>query len=375
MAIKVFVDGRVFDQPPHGSAIFIYNIYRHILTSGKKVKLLIGVNTNNIYSHYPDLCNSPLVSIHRYRSKHLIILLFVEIPKIIKNNFVSVAHFQYIVPLRKACKYIVTTHDILYYRYPQDYSLSHRLPRKVLFKLSAHIADIVTTVSNFSKIDIVKYFHVPENKIVLTPNAPPDSEFSEKSVSKSWVQNEYGCADYLLYVSRIEPRKNHINLVKAFFELELDKLGMQLVFVGETTVEVTELDRYIDKLGPRNSAIVVLSNIRTDSLNHIYNAARIAVYPSLSEGFGIPPLESACALVPTICSNTTAMAEFTFFGENHIDPSDMGALKDAIRRNIDYPPSLDELKVIKRNVKEKYCWGKTARTIESLFEELSNDKL
>lgn len=102
-------------------------------------------------------------------------------------------------------------------------------------------------------------------------------------------------------------------------------------------------------------------------LLEFYRAAQAFVYPSRAEGFGIPPLEAAALRIPVICSNTSGMEQFGFFGEYHIDPYDLDLLKTKLIKLLEEPPSEDVLALISKVVRERYSWESAA---EALFENI-----
>ena len=89
---------------------------------------------------------------------------------------------------------------------------------------------------------------------------------------------------------------------------------------------------------------------------HWYNAASLFVFPSKAEGFGIPPLEAAALKTPVLCSGTTAMKDFDFFGESIFDPSDETGFKSKLEVMLNRPPNVDSLSAISREVADRYNW-------------------
>lgn len=142
--------------------------------------------------------------------------LFYFFPKLLKTGRFDYVHFQYLIPffLSKKVKYIVTIHDIIPIDFSKYYSLAYRLKVAWLFRRAARKSDVLLTVSEYSKERISKKFCVPENKIHITENAVKDI-FEISKIKKEGFYEKYG--KYLLYVSRIEERKNHITLLKENF--------------------------------------------------------------------------------------------------------------------------------------------------------------
>jgi glycosyltransferase involved in cell wall biosynthesis len=135
--------------------------------------------------------------------------------------------------------------------------------------------------------------------------------------------------------------------------------------VGNTSIVVPQLLEITGSLPDEISGkIFFLENISNADLRLLYQAAELFVYPSKGEGFGIPPLEAAALGIPTICSNTTAMGDFTFFGSNHINP-DAGSIKASITATLANKPA--NLAEISNTIRKNYGWEKAAADMNELI--------
>ena len=128
-------------------------------------------------------------------------------------------------------------------------------------------------------------------------------------------------------VSRIEPRKNQQLLLQAWVELKLYDQGIKLVFVGAKDMGNKAFSGYYGSLPRTVKDNVVMVAASYPELMALYKTADLFVFPSLAEGFGIPPLEAAAMGCPVLCSNQTAMADFDFFGECLFHPCNIEELK------------------------------------------------
>ncbi|MDB5211993.1 MAG: glycosyltransferase family 4 protein [Sediminibacterium sp.] len=298
-------------------------------------------------------------------------LLF-AIPSIIKKYRIQYAHFQYIVPLYKNCRYIVTIHDVLFREYPAEFSFAYRFFKTILFRAGARRADILTTDSTFSLTSIQKFLGIQKEKIHLVPMAVHDACFEpyDKIKAREEFKAKYGFDKYILFVSRIEPRKNHASLLKAFIELELHLQGYHLVLLGHKSLHAPEFTEMMEHLPSKiRPFIFIKSDVADNGLLLFYRAADIFVYPSKAEGFGIPPLEAAAAKTPVICSNTSSMGDFTFFGKYHISPTDYDSLKEALQALISDPPGELALSAIAGTIQEKYSWARSAKQLQELIAD------
>jgi len=200
---------------------------------------------------------------------------------------------------------IGVVHDLSSYRVSKKYD-----PLRMFYlnKLQPHLGrslDSIFAISNSTKADIVKYWKLPNSKINLNYNGlnkltDPDDRILDKLKLK----------DYILYVSRIEhPGKNHIGLIKAYENLPIPfKERYKLVFAGSDWSGAEIVKEYARK-SPVNSQIIFTGYITDAELSSIYRHASLFVFPSFSEGFGLPLLEAMSVSVPCICANNSSLGE------------------------------------------------------------------
>lgn len=322
-----FVDCHVFDENFQGTTTYLKGLYSELLKDKTKLFYFGASNTVFLETIFGIHDNLTYVG---YKATNKFYRLLFDIPKIIKENKIDYAHFQYVVPPIKACKYIVTIHDVLFLDFPEYFPLAYRVKNKFLFKSSAKRSAVVLSVSEYSKRQIQKHFGI--EKVTITPNAIDSLYFEEydKNEVQKQVSEKFKATNYFLYVSRWEPRKNHDRLLKAFVENEYYKTH-SLVFVGDKAIENKVYNDYYSSLPNEIKATIFTFNkVNYQDLILLVRGADLSIYPSIAEGFGIPPLESLAAKVPTICSNTTAMADFQFFGDCLFDPLDFEDLNNKI---------------------------------------------
>jgi glycosyltransferase involved in cell wall biosynthesis len=371
LPIKVFVDAHLFDQEFQGSRTFLKEIYTRLAARSDVQLFLAAFDPDNLRREFN---NDNRILYLQYSSRSRWKRLLFDIPMMIRRNKIDVAHFQYIIPpLRKYCSYLVTIHDVIFEEHPADYNYPYRITRRKLYRTAAQNADILTTVSSFSKRSIEKYLDIPEGKTDIIPNAVGDRFFVpfDKKTAREKILKKYGIDKYILYVSRFEPRKNQVQLLEAYLSLELYKEGIQLVLVGHPTLPIPAFQQLLDRLSSSQRPFIrILHEVNDEELLLFYQAAQLFVYPSKAEGFGIPPLEAAALKIPVICSNDTAMSEYTFFDKNLIDIQNSENLKLRIRDILENPIPADELEKIAEKVKELYSWDRSAERLYNLIKSV-----
>ncbi len=359
--IRILVDCHVFDGTFQGTTTYLKGIYSAFILDKSYRFFLASNDSKNLETIFGTHENVTYVD-YKYSNKYLRLLF--NIPSIIKTYKIDFAHFQYIVPPFKSCRYIVTIHDILFMEFPQYFPLRYRLTNRFLFKWSGLTSDIVLTVSSYSKNMIKEHFKIDE--VIVTPNAVDPiyfEEYNKVQVVKE-VLKKYGIKDYWIYISRWEPRKNHHSLLKVFVENGYYQ-KFYLVFVGNEAIENREFSLYFKSLTTEvKSKIVFLRNVEFDELVTLLRGSNLSVYPSFAEGFGIPPLEALAARVPSICSKTTGMSDFTFMESMRFDPDNLPDIKACIDANINSKVNNDVLKEMKKS----YNWSTSLSKLKNAIE-------
>lgn len=338
MKIKILVDAHIFDLSYQGTTTYIEGLYNALAMHEEFEIVLCAKNVTHIKSIFPH----PNFKFIQLKSRSKYKRLAFEIPAIIRKEKIDFAHFQYITPLMKGCKFINTIHDLLFLDFPEYFPWSYRVSKKFLFRSSARKSDVICTVSEFSKKSLIKHFKLDPAKIVVTPNAV-------SPMKKMDSPSELDKSPYILCVGRFEPRKNQLQLLEAYKELKLHERGYHLVFVGGRKERI-EID-YFKKLNTQlNSEIRPFvhfyENLDREKLCNLYQNAAVFVFPSLAEGFGIPPLEAGLAGVKVICSNQTAMQDFDFF-KYHYNPKkeSLNKLLEAALNDSQYPFEATQAKI------------------------------
>lgn len=363
--MKLLIDAHVFDGKFQGTRTYLQGIYSTMIKHKDidfyfaaqdivKLKSIFGIADN---VHYIKLTTANRIK-----------RLAWEYPKIIKKNKIDYAHFQYVCPFTKCCKEIVTIHDLLFRDFPQYFPFSYRIKNRILFMRSAKRADLLLTVSKYSKEEIIKNFHIDEKKIYITPNC---ISIADEKVCLPDVKSKYGLDKYILTVSRMEPRKNHQLLLKAFLELGLHKHGYKLVIVGAMDLKNKVFNTLYESMTDEEKKSVLIFHAPYWDLISLYKQAALFVFPSFAEGFGIPPIESAAYLCPTLCSNQTAMAEFDFFHECLFSPYDIQELKSKMMYFLQNDKKQEREK-LREEVITRYNWENVSEYLYRLIKSSEN---
>ena len=364
--MNILIDAHVFDGKHQGTRTYLKGLYSELIPIAKDWNFfMVASDIDNLKLEFGSHDN---VTYIQFKSHNKYYRLLIELPAIIKKYVIDYSHFQYIGTPIKTSKQIITTHDILFEQpeFKSYFPLKYRMVNGFLFKRSAQKADVLLTVSSYSRDKISELYNIPIESIHITPNAV---KYQFNLGSDSEVPNEIrDLGKYILYVARIEPRKNHLALFKAFNELQLAEKGYKLVFVGRKDITYPELESYISKNSALNKKSVVwLDDVPNESLSKYYKNCALFVFPSFAEGFGIPPLEAMAAGSKLLCSKETAMADFNLPNEITFDPTNIEELKRKICVELERTEPLTQ---IYNTILEKYNWS----TIATDFYNFMTDK-
>lgn len=358
--MRLLIDAHVFDGKFQGTRTYLQGLYSCLIQNQDIEFYFAAYNINNLQNIFGTHNNVHYIPL---KTQNSFLRLGIEFNKIIEKYKIDYAHFQYISPLIKKCKEIVTTHDILFLDYPQYFSKVYRLKNNFLFKRSAQRADILLTVSEYSRKAISQHYSIPIERIHVTPNGVllPTNDCELPDTNKIYHLNKY-----ILSVSRIEPRKNYLSLLIAYKELKLYDKGYKLVIIGSKDLNYKEFVSYYNQLDTNIKNNILCFSASYLELISLYKNADLFIFPSYAEGFGIPPLEAIALGCPTLCSNTTAMADFDFLNENLFSPFDIKELKKKIINNLE-SRNYEKTIAMKEKVLNKYNWQKSANIFYSVL--------
>lgn len=256
------------------------------------------------------------------------------LPILILFKGISLVHLtkNFGVPFIVNTTYITTIHDIIPYILKDQYL--NKAYKRIEFALKTKRAikhsKIIITDSHYTKKDLMKYFNVPDNKIEVL-YLGVDSKFKkiEQPLTKQALKNKLGIeAPYILGIGGTEPRKNVSTLIQAFEQLQQKyQTHYSLVIVGRPWPKMEKENSVITQA---NNKVIYTGYIEDNELVSLYNEADLFVFPSLYEGFGLPPLEAMACGTPVIVSNTTSLPEIVGDAGYYIDPRNPEQISEAI---------------------------------------------
>lgn len=266
-----------------------------------------------------------------------------ELPKMIAKQYPdAIIHYpDSMAPIFAKNKCIITVHDIAFKALKDVFTFKTKLWKNFATKLSLRKADRIIAISEYTKKEIVKYYGQElSGRIDVVYNGFND--FSNEKINKEKIRKEIIELEeekYILTVSTISPRKNIDRLIRAYAESEV-KSDAKLVIAGGFGWLYEDVVKLVDEL-KLSDRIIFTGKINDDELKLLYSKASIFVYPSIYEGFGLPPLEAMSYKIPCIVSDVTSMPEVVGNAAVLFDPLNINDLKQKIE-NLFYDSNLQK---------------------------------
>jgi glycosyltransferase involved in cell wall biosynthesis len=266
---------------------------------------------------------------------------------------------------------VVTIHDLIFKKFHDV--LIHRPSRELSSRVDYSIkkAHKIIVPSRFTRDEVRREFSVENNRIHVIPEAA-DERFHkiEDTGIVSRVLELYGIDfPYLLFVGETSKRKNLFRLLHAFRLLKNERKLEQrkLLIVGKRTVDTGKIIKEVNSLG-LSSDVAFTGYVPDEDLPFLYCGADIFVFPSLYEGFGIPPLEAMGCLTPVAASNATSIPDVVGDACILFDPLDVPDMAEKIDQVINNRINVVDLKKRAKITAEKFSWEKTARETLAVFK-------
>lgn len=347
------------------------NLLEHLLKINKTHEICLvhsKKSNNSLYSNQHELLIPELPLPLSYGIKNF------RLPFLLRKHNFDVVHYPTGMPFfsrMSDSKNITTLHSVDSLIVPQYYPKSSQfswLVRKFDYKKE----DLIITVSESEKNNIVRTLKIPEEKIKVIYHGLDHEQFriqADIEDIKRDFNNKYGVGSFILQVANLFPVKNIPILIKAFYKLKQKGIKQKLVIAGGKRGKNEEIPKTIKELNLKKEVLLV-GSVPGDDLVKFYNAADLVVLPSLYESFGMPILEAMACGTPVITSHIYAMPEIAGDAAILVNPYNVDEIADAMYEVLTNDGLKDEL--IRKGLEraKKFTWEKCAKETLKVYEDV-----
>ncbi|MBI2634856.1 glycosyltransferase family 4 protein [Candidatus Peregrinibacteria bacterium] len=363
--MKIAIDVRAASGEKAGKGWYTFHLIRNLLLIDQKNQYLL-------YSRekIPGLDQFPNAEFKLISGRGL--LWHLKAAYSIKKEKCDVffAQASYIIPsiLPKNIKTVIAVHDLVAFLFPNTHEKKAVFVEKIFLKRAIKKSTRICAVSENTRRDLIEFFHTDPAKITTVYCAADDGfqQVDQKKLTE-FISRTNLPEIFFLAVGTIEPRKNYLNLIKAFKLVRERYPNCHLIIVGKPGWDYGEVYRQLAEFS-FSGYVHVLGYLSGTSLVNLYNLARALVFPSFYEGFGMPPLEAMQCGCPVIASYSSSLPEVVGDGALLIDPENVNQIAGAMITVIKDPELC--MKIQKKGLVQarKFSWKKSAEKLLEIFE-------
>ena len=364
--MRIAIDAHMIGERETGNESYTRNLLRGLAA------LQDDDNQYQVLTPNPDGLRAviPLPSrfeVVRVRPAASALRIPVGMPMAVRASKSELLHVSYIAPPVPLCPTVVTIHDLSYLAHPEWLSARVRLQLRLLIPPSLRRAACIIAISEFTKRDLIARYGTPADKIMVVPEAPA-AEFTPLPDAALRPLPAGVREPFILAVGNLEPRKNLATLIEAFGDLVRRGFGGLLLVAGKDKYQGEQAAGTVARMGLQ-SRVIFTGYVDDPTLRLLYNRAALFVYPSLYEGFGLPPLEAMACGCPVVASQATAIPETVGDAAILVDATSVAALAEAMRRVLNDPDLARRLSVEGRARAAQFSWERTAELTRRVYKD------
>lgn len=384
--MRIAINGHFMEMPGSGTGQYLRNLLRAIgRLDGINEYLILSPHAVADEPETPSTFTWQSVPVGRAsRGGENVEKVFWEqhtFPSAARRGHARLMHIPHFAPpvRRQGIPTVVTIHDVIELRLPEYRTSPSAALYGQLVAKAARGVDMVITVSEHAKLDIMEVLGVPPDRIRVVLNAPgPQFRRTLDAQRLAGIRAKYGLHErFVLYVGGLDSRKNVAGLIAAFAAVyhEIGDPQLQLFISGKsaqlgTSAVFPDWRPMVRTLGISDNVIV--EYVPDDDLPLMYSATSCFVYPSRYEGFGLPPLEAMACGAPVVCSERTSLPEVVGRAGILVDPEDTDALGGAIKRVLVSPEVRDDLRARALARSRQFGWDQVAVDTIAVYTEVGN---
>jgi glycosyltransferase involved in cell wall biosynthesis len=368
--MRFSVDAHAIGQHLTGNETYIRNLLNCFDVLDREAEFVTYISRPEAIADVPRRFQTRRVSVNPY------VRLGYDLPRLIAKDRPDLLHVQYTAPITCSAPIVVTVHDVSFLEHPEYFTWFRAQQLRLTVRRTVKAASCVLTVSEFSKKRIVDAYRLPDEKVAVLPDGV-SSVFHP--VAREVAQRSLRAASnlplpFVLTVGDLQPRKNHLGLIRAFEDLirAHPQLPHHLLIVGKETWYAPTV-RAAAKKSQVADRIHFTGFVDDEELRRLYGACDLFIYPSFYEGFGLPILEAMACGRAVACSNTSAMPEVADSAALLFDPCSQRELVFAMRDLLLNPELRQRMERLGVQRAAMFSWTSSAAKILDLYYAVAGD--
>lgn len=368
---RIGVDFHTFDGIFQGSRSHLLGLYEAAIAQASEIDFyLMLAEPERLLQDHPCF-DAPNVKLVRMPATNGVMRLAWQLPRLQGRLGLDLMHVQYRLPLWTSGPCAVTIHDVLFESHPQFFSKAFVHIARLSSRDAIRRASLLFTVSEFSRQQMAQAYGVSPSRIGVTHNGVDTQRFRPRQGASDGPQalERHGLQSggYLCIVGRLEPRKNHVNLVKAYAALPEPRPA--LLIIGQRDFAFEAVFAEVKRLN-LGDAVRFLEKVGDEELPILIRHAAAFVYPTWAEGFGMPVLEAMACGVPVVTSNNTSLPEVAGDVAWLSMPDDVASITQAMTRALN-EPEVAKAARLQRGIERaaRFSWDQSAAMLLQAFRQ------
>ncbi len=364
----IAVDAHAVGRRQTGNEVYIRSLLEALDALGEGWDLVAYVCSEEAERWLPQRF------LRRRVSKNPFLRLGMDFPRLLRRDRPALFHVQYTAPLYCPAPIVVTVHDVSFLEHPEYFPYWRAVQLRLTVRRTVERAARILTGSSFSARAIVRHYGLDPAGVIVIPNAA-SSLFRpiQPEIAAARVRERFGLqTPFILTVGDLQPRKNHIGLIRAFAELlrALPGASHHLVLAGKDTWYGPEVRRAAQRSGVADR-IHFTGFVTDEDLLYLYNACELFVFPSFYEGFGLPLVEAMACGKAVACSNVSALPEVADAAALLFDPHSVSQMARAMLELIVDRELRTRMERLALQRAARFCWEHTAAKTLEVYREVA----